>query len=370
MASYTSARLVGAKDLPSSNLNAGRVSASEWQTRAAQKVLGISSGQAQSTVNQLDNYMSQALGVSRENSAFNAAEAQKQRDWSSREAEIAREFNAAEAAKNRDWQERMSNTAHQREIADMMAAGLNPVLSAMGGNGASVTSGSSASSSVPSGSKADADTSGSSALASILGTILTAQTRLQEMTVNAQTQQAVADRYASATELASLISANASMYGSNLSSAASRYSADTHAAATRYSADKSLSAAIGSANIHAAASMYGSDNALAAALAAADASRYGADMAYAGKRDFPNNLYSAIGSLVSALVPNGSGSGSMDTLQKALNGDRKGALQAAGSESEKRKVAEILTILGFPTEVSSNHKTSSGSSKKGSGSGF
>lgn len=58
--------------------------------------------------------------------------------------EGAKEQNAAnahQAALQMEWQERMSNTAHQREIRDLRAAGLNPILSGTGGAGSSTPPG-------------------------------------------------------------------------------------------------------------------------------------------------------------------------------------------------------------------------------------
>ncbi|AXH74197.1 MAG: DNA pilot protein [Microviridae sp.] len=62
-------------------------------------------------------------------------------------AEIARQnntFNSAQAAVTMNWQKMMSDTAHQREVADLKAAGINPMVTAMGGTGASTPSGATA----------------------------------------------------------------------------------------------------------------------------------------------------------------------------------------------------------------------------------
>lgn len=145
--------------------------------------------------------------------------------WSAEQAAITRDFNSREAAKNRNWQEYMSNTAHQREVQDLMAAGLNPILSATGGNGASVGSGATASASVPTGQKADTQNV-SGAIASILGQVLAAQTAQTNAILSAETQRAIADKQAASAQLVAGINSAASKYVSDKSAEASRYSAD------------------------------------------------------------------------------------------------------------------------------------------------
>lgn len=193
-------------------------------------------------VNNAADQISRLKGIAQANSAFNAEQAQLQREWTEQQNAKAMQFNRIEAKKNRDWQEMMSNTAHQREIKDLMAAGLNPVLSAMNGNGAAVTSGATASGVVGSGSKADADTSASGAIVNLLGSILAAQTSLQNANINARTQEAVADKYNAMSKIVAEINAAAGIKTAGIHAGATRFAAEQSSSATRYASEQSRAA--------------------------------------------------------------------------------------------------------------------------------
>ncbi len=213
-----------------------------------------SSGSSRSPASFSDG-LSKISGITSANNAWSAQQASELRDWQSREAEKVRKYNSAEAEKNRSWQQFMSSSAHQREIEDLKKAGLNPVLSAMGGNGASTTSGATASSQAPSGAMGSTDFSGSQSLVGLLGSFLQQQTQLAQMNTSALTNLAVADKYTAMSKYTAELGAQTQLSTARISALTSQYVSDNslkgslaNAAATR-----------AAASIHAAAQKYGAD---------------------------------------------------------------------------------------------------------------
>lgn len=223
------------------------VSISQGSNALGNVAQGIA-GQLGSTQSPFTDMVNDLFGYSERNSAFNASEADKARRWSHNENQLAMSASAAEASKNRDWQKMMSDTSHQREVKDLVAAGLNPVLSA--NSGAPVTSGSAGSGYSSGGASASADSSGS-AIAGLFGSLISnaAQMSMQDKTLawnreNLLAQMKMQDKSLALGLQQSLnsltgakISAQAQMAAAGTSASAQRYAADQNHAAQQYAAD-------------------------------------------------------------------------------------------------------------------------------------
>lgn len=248
------------------------------------------------------NQIAQMQGVAQANNAWSARQAEIQREWQEQQNAKAMSFNQNEAAKNRNWQEMLSNTAHQREVRDLMAAGLNPVLSAMNGNGASVGSGATAQGVTSSGAKGDTDTSANAAIADLLGTLVVADKQIQAANINARTQEAVADKYTAMSKIVADIQSEAARYGADKSSEASRYGTDK-----RFTADMASIAERAATAVAQMVNDRGIASARDAAMVAASAARRPDVFNYSGGNTTNNNNFSSgNGGVSRGPVPSGS----------------------------------------------------------------
>lgn len=261
---------------------------------AAVSDASVSSSYSNPIVNSVNDNINRILDVSSANNAWSAQQAEIQRKWQEEQNKIAMDFNAAEAAKSRDWQAYMSNSAHQREVADLKAAGLNPILSATGGNGAAVTSGATASGVTSAGSKGDTDTSANSAIVSILSSALNAQTQLNMANTNAVTNLAVADKYNSMNKYVADLQSQTSTQNAMISAAAQKYAAITHADATKVAATISAEAQKYNIDVLTASNK---DIAVLQGAINRELARMGYDHEFDMKTMFPSSLFGAAGSI-------------------------------------------------------------------------
>lgn len=75
----------------------------------------------------------------RANQQLEREAAQNAMEFEQTSADKAMRFEADQAAIERRWYENLSSSAHQREVADLRAAGLNPILSANAGASSAAT---------------------------------------------------------------------------------------------------------------------------------------------------------------------------------------------------------------------------------------
>lgn len=204
--------------------------------------------------------ISNAIQTWNEAKRFNAEQAKINRDFQSKEALLNRIFQAKQADINRDFQAQMSATAHQREVQDLRAAGLSPVLSANAG--ASTPTGSGVSGAQASGSQASMDSSLVNVFGNLASVAMNAVDNVSQALGNMSTQL-----------VTNVNSANVAKYGNELSTDLGYFTSQLQSITQKEIAHIAGQYGVDQAKIHMYATQY-------AAEVARDASNFAAKMGY------------------------------------------------------------------------------------------
>lgn len=177
------------------------------------KTGGISAAPFSSVSGDINAFNNMLSSIATQNNAASLVAAERQNAFQVAQNAKAMAFSSDQARINRQWQEYMSDTAHQREVSDLLAAGLNPILAA--NSGASTPSGSMANGVTSAGAMAQVDMNRTNALSGIAQAIMSAEVNRDNAQLNALTSMHNAEVSAKAVTDSAAIQAAASRYATD-----------------------------------------------------------------------------------------------------------------------------------------------------------